>query len=132
MTDRLFTPAEANALLPALRPLIAAMRASTARLAGALEAIGQRDARAERTGGTIPTDAEVRAATAADTARADLQAALEGLTAQGVVIKDPLRGLIDFPSVRDGEVVELCYLDGEPEVGHWHRVGEGFAGRTPL
>ena len=43
-------------------------------------------------------------------------------------MKDADRGLVDFPSLRDGEVVELCWLDGEPEVAHWHHVGAGFAG----
>ena len=43
-----------------------------------------------------------------------------------------MRGLLDFPSERDGEIVELCWLHGEPTVAHWHRIGEGFAGRRPL
>ncbi len=47
-------------------------------------------------------------------------------------MKDPQRGLLDFPSERDGEVVELCWLHGEHAVTHWHRIGEGFAGRKPI
>src|SRR3989442_1607301 len=50
----------------------------------------------------------------------------------GIQLKGPLEGLIDFPSDRDGELVELCWKLGEEGVEHWHRVGEGFAGRKKL
>ncbi len=58
--------------------------------------------------------------------------ALQALEDLGVWVKDPARGLLDFPSDRNGEVVELCWLHGEREVAHWHRIGAGFAGRQPL
>ena len=48
------------------------------------------------------------------------------------MLKDPQMGLIDFPTLRDGELVELCWKLGEEKIGHWHRIGEGFAGRKPL
>jgi hypothetical protein len=51
---------------------------------------------------------------------------------RGVLVKDLDVGLIDFPSIRDGEQVELCWRLGEEKVAHWHRVGEGFRGRKPL
>ena len=55
---------------------------------------------------------------------------LEGL---GVQLKDFERGLVDFPSLRDGRVVLLCWQLGEgDELEWWHDVDAGFAGRTPL
>jgi hypothetical protein len=51
----------------------------------------------------------------------------------GVQLKDYTRGLIDFPSMRDGRVVLLCWQLGEgDEIEWWHEVEDGFAGRRPL
>ncbi len=60
------------------------------------------------------------------------RACLERLEDLGVVVKDIDTGLLDFPAVRDGEPVELCWRVGEARVSSWHRVGEGFAGRKPV
>ena len=65
-------------------------------------------------------------------AELSLQRALGELEALGVVMKDAQQGLVDFPSYRDGELVELCWKMGEDRIAHWHRIGEGFAGRKPL
>ena len=55
------------------------------------------------------------------------------LESLGVQLKDFERGLIDFPSLRDGRVVLLCWQLGEgDELEWWHDVDAGFAGRTPL
>jgi hypothetical protein len=55
------------------------------------------------------------------------------LEALGVQLKDLDRGLIDFPSLRDGRVVLLCWQLGEgDELEWWHDMDAGFAGRTPL
>ena len=59
-------------------------------------------------------------------------AALRELDAFGVVVKDLDLGLLDFPGVRGGEEVELCWQVGEAAVSHWHRPGEGFRGRKPI
>lgn len=50
----------------------------------------------------------------------------------GVVLKDPDLGLLDFPALRDGEEVELCWHVGEPAVEQWHDFGAGYAGRKPI
>jgi hypothetical protein len=51
----------------------------------------------------------------------------------GVQIKDAGRGLIDFPCLRDGRVVLLCWQLGEREdIEWWHDVESGFAGRRRL
>jgi len=50
----------------------------------------------------------------------------------GVQVKDIDRGLLDFPCVLDGETVLLCWKQGETEIGFWHTLDGGFAGRRPL
>lgn len=57
---------------------------------------------------------------------------LEQLQDLDIVVRDIDRGLVDFPSVRDGEEVYLCWLVDEPEVTHWHAIGGGFVGRKPI
>ncbi|HEY6804075.1 MAG TPA: DUF2203 domain-containing protein [Pyrinomonadaceae bacterium] len=55
------------------------------------------------------------------------------LDSLGIQLKDFERGLIDFPSMRDGRVVLLCWQLGEgDELEWWHDLDAGFAGRTPL
>ena len=56
---------------------------------------------------------------------------IEELTRLGVELKGP-DGLCDFPSLRDGREVCLCWRLGEPAVAHWHEKNAGFAGRQPL
>jgi hypothetical protein len=50
----------------------------------------------------------------------------------GIEFKDPVMGLVDFPSLMDGNEVCLCWKLGEPEVQYWHESGSGFAGRQSL
>jgi hypothetical protein len=56
---------------------------------------------------------------------------IEELNKLGVELKGP-DGLCDFPSLRDGREVWLCWKLGEPAVTHWHEKNAGFAGRQPL
>ena len=44
----------------------------------------------------------------------------------GIVVRDVDRGLIDFPAIRDGEEVYLCWELGENAVSWWHELDAGF------
>jgi hypothetical protein len=68
----------------------------------------------------------------AATATLELQRAIAELQAADIVVRDVGRGLVDFPALRDGEEVYLCWLVSEPEIEHWHELDAGFAGRRPL
>ena len=50
----------------------------------------------------------------------------------GCVLKDWNTGLIDFPAVRLGARVWLCWRSGEAKIEFWHGVHEGFASRKPV
>jgi len=54
------------------------------------------------------------------------------LEALDIVLRDPRQGLVDFPSIRDGDEVYLCWRLDEERVGWWHAPDAGFAGRQPL
>ena len=62
----------------------------------------------------------------------ELRAALRELQAAEIVLRDLDRGLVDFPALRDGREVYLCWVEGEDEIGYWHDLEAGFAGREPL
>ncbi len=61
-----------------------------------------------------------------------LRELIEEIQSTGCVVKDLDAGLIDFPALLEGEEVLLCWKLGEPEIGYWHRVEDGFGGRRPI
>src|SRR4051812_9940914 len=62
----------------------------------------------------------------------ELQRAVAELQGADIVVRDVVRGLVDFPALRDGEEIYLCWLVHEPEIEFWHELNSGFAGRRPL
>ena len=74
----------------------------------------------------------VQAAMAA-TEQADLLAVARELAEEGVLLRDPTTGLIDFAArAPDGRPYWLCWMWGEPEIDTWHWIEDGFAGRTSV
>ena len=57
---------------------------------------------------------------------------VDEIAGHGAEVKDLDSGLIDFPALRKGETVLLCWQLGEDEIAFWHRIDDGFAGRRPL
>jgi Uncharacterized conserved protein (DUF2203) len=51
---------------------------------------------------------------------------------RGIVVRDIEQGLIDFPGLRGGRQIYLCWRLGEDAVNFWHDRETGFAGRQPL
>ena len=127
-----FTPDEANAALPELRLLVEEMVAAKRALDEAQERAEEVTARISGNGGGLPP-AQLADVQELVSRRATVLArALERVQALGVIVKDLDSGLVDFPSVRDGEDVLLCWQLGEDEVAFWHRYEDGYAGRRPI
>ena len=124
---KIFTIQEANALLPEVKIILAKIQRAHRKLSHYRDEAKKASEAAEQGGGGI----EEGVAYASILTGLTLQlAALEGL---GVQLKDFERGLVDFPSLREGRVVLLCWQLGEgDELEWWHDVDAGFAGRTPL
>ncbi len=57
---------------------------------------------------------------------------IDTIQAYGCLVKDINVGLLDFPAEIDGRQVFLCWRFGEEEVAHYHGIHEGFNGRSPL
>jgi hypothetical protein len=122
--ERHYTLEEASALLPRVVELINQMRAARDRL-------GDREAR-EALSEAGPTNGGGAPGRTVSEGFVDLRDAMMELRELEVVLRDLDRGLLDFPSIRDGREVYLCWQDGENAIGYWHEPEAGFAGRRPL
>jgi hypothetical protein len=124
---KLFTIQEANALLPSVRVILAKIQRAHRRLTLYRDEARKAAQAAEQGGGGIEQGVAYAAVLT------ELTSEMTELDTLGVQLKDFERGLIDFPSLRDGRVVLLCWQLGEgDELEWWHDVDAGFAGRTPL
>jgi hypothetical protein len=126
--DKLFTPEEANELIPRLSALIRDLQASANRLRAAADEMTDANPSLANfhLGALLDCSPELKA----------IANEMAGVAAQiesfGCYLKDIDRGLLDFPFELRGEVAFLCWQYGEPQVLAWHNIEEGFAGRRPL
>ena len=122
--DRHFSIAEANAAIAWVTERIEAIREARDRLAEP-EAHAALSEVAPSNGGGAP-------ARSVGEGFRDVRRRLVELQAAGIVLRDLDRGLVDFPALRDGREVYLCWELGEERVEHWHELEGGFGGRQPL
>lgn len=124
---KIFTVEEANALLPTVRNILARIQRVHKGIFAYRHDVKKAAEGAERGGGGLLGGLRYAKLLMNLTSQTG---ELEGL---GVQLKDFDRGLVDFPALRDGRVVLLCWQIGEgDELEFWHDVEAGFAGRTPL
>jgi hypothetical protein len=129
---RHFTPEEANRALVEVRPLVERLVSCRREHVAALARQEKLEQKVRGNGGDIPP-ARLAAAAAAVEARArELVTLVDEISEHGAEVKDLDEGLIDFPALRRGETVLLCWKLGEDEIRHWHRVEDGYRGRRPL
>jgi hypothetical protein len=121
---RHYTLDEARELLPWVAERLAEMRRARERLTDA-EARRALSERAPENGGGRP-------GRQVGEAFLELRAGAVALERREIVLRDLDRGLIDFPALRDDREVYLCWIDGEPDIGFWHELDAGYAGRQQL
>jgi hypothetical protein len=129
---RHFTPDEANAALEQVRPLVEQMVAARRRHLEALERQEELEGSIRGNGGGIPPAELADKAAEVERLGRELARAVDDIVELGVQVKDLDEGLVDFPALRRGETVLLCWKLGEDEIEYWHSVEDGFAGRRPL
>ncbi len=137
MTERLFTAAEINAMIPRLSGLMG-QAMELHRRAGALqEALGQERERIRLSGGAMVDrrDWEARSERL-DGYAIEVKQVLQKVLEMGGVTKDLEMGLVDFPGlvpqVAGSQPVNLCWKHGEDAVRFWHGLDEGYGQRKPL
>jgi len=124
---KIFTVEEANALLPTVRNILGRIQRARKRISAFRHGAKKAAEGAEQGGGGLLEGLQYAKLLI------DLTSQTGELEELGVQLKDFNRGLVDFPSLRDGRVVLLCWQIGEgDELEWWHDVEAGFAGRTPL
>ena len=128
-----FTLTEAESLLPEIDSILREAVSLKAQYLEAEEAIQSFAQRVAMQGGVLVDRATVmRNRAQRDRHGERLKAAVEKLHDFGCVIKDLDVGLVDFPTLFHGREVYLCWRMGEPGIGYWHGVDEGFAGRKQI
>jgi hypothetical protein len=121
---RHYTLEEASELLPRVVALIERMRVARGQL-------GDREAR-EALSEAGPTNGGGSPGRTVSEGFLELRDSMMELRELEVVLRDLDRGLLDFPSLRDGREVYLCWQEGEDAIGFWHEPDAGFGGRRPL
>ena len=122
MSERVFTVEEANALVGSLSPILERLRVAQGVISTRHSELTEH---AQGNGGG---EEGVEFLQAVD----DAGEAIAELVDAGIVVRDPSSGLVDFPSVRDGQRIYLCWRLGEESVGWWHPTTSGFADRRPI
>ncbi|MBA2263563.1 MAG: DUF2203 domain-containing protein [Chloroflexi bacterium] len=131
-TDPTYTTDEARRLLPQVRGTLLQLAIERRRADDAHAALHRRLRTADD--GAAPNQApdtdELEATTSE--LRARVRDLLDHLESLGVVVRDLDAGLVDIPTIRDGELAWLCWRLSDPELAWWHTTSEGFSSRRPL
>jgi len=133
VADRYFSPADVEALIPELTAVMERIRDARREAMAVEEGMKVEQQRITMAGGA----AFDRDRWQADLNRRErlvegMRAGLQAITRLGGVTKDVDQGLVDFPHLREGREVNLCWKFGEKAIRYWHGLDEGYAGRKPL
>ena len=131
MVERFYTLAEASRMLPQLTRLLEEMRAYGQQLAAVQARQAATLQKIKRNGHHNPTEDTMVAGLASQLDEA-LREGIAKLAEWNIQLKDLATGLIDFPALREGRTVFLCWQLGESEIAYWHETDTGYAGRQPL
>jgi hypothetical protein len=121
-----FTPEAADRWVPRLRELFARIHAILDSVEDEISVIQEQAHRVGGNGGGFDS----RHYFSSDRELGD---ALREIQSAGILIQDIRRGLVDFPHVREGREVFLCWelADGD-RIQWFHELQAGFAGRAAL
>jgi hypothetical protein len=122
--DRHYSVDEANALLPRVKPVLRKLR-------DAKDMLTDSDAH-DVLSDAAPGNGGGESGRQVGEAFLELRRLLSTLQEADIVVRDIDRGLIDFPAIRDGAEVYLCWELGEDAVEYWHDLESGYRGRQPL
>lgn len=129
---KLFSPEKANALIPKIAPLVEDLWAKRRDLAIKLlendPSLRVHPVREPRLAGLRSPFAPRRFSEL----KAEIVRLINRIEGFGCIVKDMDLGLIDFPALREGEQIYLCWKAGEPCIEHWHRMDESFMDRKKI
>lgn len=122
---RYFTLSEANETLNTIRPLVDEIQAIRQKVLSSQPEIWSALEKSVGNGGNRSLSLLIQDFE-------QLDALVHSILELGILIKDINIGLLDFPALREGREVYLCWQLGEGEIAFWHEVDSGYAGRQPI
>lgn len=132
MERRLFTAEEADELLPWLRGVLQKIGECRNQINSKLEEIKPLSQKSKSNGGgRLGEELKLKQEEISELSEA-ANKLNEEIQHKGCILKDLDNGLVDFPSMRGGREVYLCWCLGEERVSYWHELDTGFASRQPL
>ena len=129
---RSYTVSEANSALPWVRETITELRDVQRNIQISGLVMQRLAAHQRRRSGAVVGEDIRLAEQAISRGRRRVSELVYDMTERGIELRDLSYGLVDFPGMRDGQTVWLCWRMDEAEVGHWHSIDTGFANRQPL
>lgn len=130
---RLFSLDEANQLVPWLQEVFLRLESPMRRVQSLQESASTLEREQRRQNGTFDRYNEVnRVQAELNELRTRIQGAVDEIINSGIIVRDIGQGLVDFPHMRDGREVYLCWIKGEIRIDFWHETDRGFAHRQPL
>jgi hypothetical protein len=125
MEEKLFTLAEAQSLVPQLRSVLQEIADEWGR-------IREMHPEIQKARENAPFDGFSKYGVTYVESVSHLMFLINQIKDMGVLLKDVDKGLCDFPYMRQGRVVYLCWQLGEESISYWHDIETGFGGREPL
>ena len=126
---KLFTLAEANRLIPEVRPLLQELSECKSSLALVQGALVEMTPQMRGNGHRLEAlGLEKQLESLIDR----IAQGIQQIELMGIELKDIDSGLIDFPSIYRGRIVYLCWRLGEETIEYWHEITTGFSGRRPV
>jgi hypothetical protein len=125
MDERIFTVAEAQSLLPRLRSLLK-------EISDQWNHVRTLNPDVQKARDNAQFDGYSKSGAEYVESVSHLMFLIHQIKDMGVLLKDADKGLCDFPYLRQGRVVYLCWQLGEDRIQYWHDIETGFAGREPL
>ena len=133
MSSKYFSRHEAEQLLPQIEELLKVAQEHKQTVDAAQIELTKAASRIMVLGGSYPSYSDlVKEKTERDQASARIVETIDKIQETGCLVKDIDEGLIDFPSLLEGQEVLLCWKSGERRIEYWHGLEDGFAGRKRL
>jgi hypothetical protein len=123
--NKYFSVEEANAFIPKLLIDIPRIQDLMKRLVNDFPDVRKAREKAQQNGGSLQGADYINCVLM-------INSLTEELESKGCILKGIEHGLIDFPSLRDGKEVYLCWKNPEPRIEYWHDIQSGFAGRQRI
>jgi hypothetical protein len=125
MAEKVFTLAEAQGLVPRLRSILEEVAEEWGR-------IRELHPEIQKARESAPFDGFSKYGVTYVESVSHLMSLINQIKEMGILLKDVDKGLCDFPYMRKGRIVYLCWQLGEESIGYWHDIETGFGGREPL